>query len=298
MSTFLKIIIYTFSIAGVFFLIFTTFHTSQYSKIKNIEIDNEPNVNNVISLSASWFIDHRVVTENFGWNLKDNEIFLEKISGIDEIYSDASNSYFIKSNQDGAEIEILEGKFLFNINDLTKKYIFSHKWFIIEPLWTGIFYLDTKIPTDIKIFSKEALLDIKFKDLKTWEIVNNAYLYPHEYLKFNPLINSSIKNNADFIRVKSQVFKWWYTKDKISWKWINGYIVPQLLWKESTIFFENSLSNINNDLLINKEKYLKIESFSGWKIPWTDYVERFFSIFYNDSKKIIYYKNNIVIIII
>jgi len=201
MKFLIKTILYIATLFLFSFLIFSTFLSPQYEKIESLSIDNT--FEKYVILNSSW---------------ANNKIFIENISKIDSIYYSNTWSYNIQTKDQNILFKLNKGKFLLNINDLTKIYTFSYSWFIIQPLWTWIFYLDTTNKNNIKVFSKESILKIWFKDLKNWKILNTAFLYPHEYIIINPLRNRSIKNNADFIRVKSQVFKSWYINDKISYK--------------------------------------------------------------------------------
>lgn len=276
------------------FFVFSTFLSPQYEWVNDILIEENYNVYNAISLESNTGVILNQLQSNSWVLLNEGEIFLEKLSNIDEIYSSNTSTY-TKNIEDGKNIiELWKGLFLVKINDLTKEYLFSHKWFILKPLWTWMFYIDTLRASKITIFSKTSFLELWFKSIKAGNIINTAYLYPHEYIKFNPIKSESIKNNADFIRVKQQVFKGGYIYDKISNKSTIDSNIWKLLWEDALSFLKISLSKIHIDNLDNSKDFEKISEYKYWGFPWVEFIRKNISFFYNDSKKIVYYKNNII----
>jgi len=283
MNFLLKILWYIIITLLFLFLVFYTFLSPQYQRIESLKINNNFQKN----YSLSW-------------------VLVNNLSQLDNIYYTNSGSYTIKNIGNIIQIELWKGKFLFNINDLTKKYIISNKWIEIKPLWTWIFYLDTNHlnnfnNTDINIFSKESLLEIWYKNLKSWKIINNSYLYPHEYMKIKNLIlkginwkeESIIQKNTDFLRIKTQFFKSWYISDKITSSNPIKSTIWKIIWEKNINFLNISIDNINKNYKKDHLLVSYISKLESWDFPWVNYIKEHIFYFYNDAKKIIYYKNKI-----
>jgi len=291
MNFLIKIFLYIISTLLFGFLVFSTFLLPQYKKIESINTDNALSQYETIYLS---------------WGITEKKIFIENISQIDNIYYTNSWSYNKKIESDKIIFELNNGSFFININDLTKEYIFKSKWIKkssikISPLWTWLFYIDIN-NEKINILSKNTVLKLWFLDTKSWNLINNAYLYPHEIIKLKDLrlrnanwveINP-IQKNSDFLRIKKHYFKSLYIKTVISDNNNNNSLIWRSISKKSLNFFNATIKDINTKNKLYDKKYNYIKTLNSWNFPLLNYINNNITYLRNDSKKIVYYKNKII----
>ncbi len=284
----LRAIIWVFIVFWLLFLVFSTFLSPPYQKIESIDTNLYISKYNKIILNDEGIIVKESINDN---NQEESLLYLEKLSYADEIYTNNLKWYDLDNNI----INLNESwTYIFNFNDLNNNYIINHKWFNILPKWYWVFYVDIISETKIKIFSVNNLLELWFKDIKDFEVVNRAYLFPHEYFYIDNLLkNRSIKDN-DFIRVKDHIYKWAYVSNPILIENSDNSRLSVLIWDKWIEFLILALKNIYNLKKENLEKFNKLESYKYWWFPWVEKIKKYISFFYNDSKKIVYYKNILI----
>ncbi len=277
-------IIFTIIATSIFlFLVFVTFVTNTmetfekpyYTQLDTWTYELTKNSRDLFSLEKKWEIN-------------DDSILVEQIWLSNKIiYS--TWSIDIENNN----INLAPWLYFFDLRELDSDYTIKSEWFEVEKNWPWIFIVNTLNPKKNIVFSVSSLLDLKLKNFdNSEEEVSNLNLYPHSYLIFNPKKNIFVKN-ADLLKI-SQTFTLWYFNDKLySSDIVNKDFLELITLKDEKY---NKLTNYSllsirqdherkgkllNDFLIN----------NFWIIPWENLANKYFDYFVNDSKKIIYYKN-------
>ena len=290
MSKILNILLFIIFFLLFFFLIFLTFFVSQYNYIEEISYLN---FNSGIFGLSLWD-DSKVIEKKLDNSFSQSwsSIFVHKISYLDDLYFDTKESYEMSSSS----IYLNKpGIFLIDINDLSKDYKISHKWFLIEPLSIWKIFIDTNNSEKQLIFSIDSTFKLSFKNFQTGDILTESYFFPHQLIKFNPLRNLNLRK-ADFLRVTS-VLSPLYIKDRL-FDWSRPSDILSSHTSEDWFSFLNiALADIISKQRSNMDNYYKLNSISIWSFPGKDTIKKYASFFYNDSKKAVYYKNNILSIV-
>lgn len=100
----------------------------------------------------------------------------------------------------GKSVAIGKGLYFFRLGDVFEDVSVEHPNFRLQTLSRGNFYLDTRDPSAIKMFSVSALLTAELlADKKT---VTTAYVFPSTYFGYVPKYNTELKD-ADILRVST-----------------------------------------------------------------------------------------------
>lgn len=209
-----------------------------------------------ISLSKTWSIEESSLSwmDKITWSW----VFLEKISTLDEIYFNYKDSYKKIINWNDIKIELKDGIFAININDLSKNYSIYYDWFLVKPVSLWKVFINTKEKKKPLIFSLDSVFQLNLINDKS-EILTKTYLYPHQYIKLDFTKNLWIRN-IDSLRILTSFINW-YVKDPL---FKDNKIIEQLSaifpsWDKENMIFLNTLYknisiNINNSNL-EYEKY-------------------------------------------
>ncbi|MDD3645800.1 MAG: hypothetical protein PHH06_00165 [Candidatus Gracilibacteria bacterium] len=269
-------IVFTFI---AFFLVFFTFFINEDSSNTNYSellSNNEEGIFN-ISFSGTTIIESKEAT-NSG-------VFIQKLNSLDSIYFTEINSVSVlEDTNDLLKIKLDKGIYILDLNDLTKTYTVSANGFNIEPIGGGKIYVDTLSDQNL-VFSINSTFNLEFIDTEKQEIITSIYLFPHNYIKFYPEKNLGLAN-TDLYRIKTKISNGYF-----GYKLTNTLKINILLHEKGAGFF-NIVSKhfIKNDLL-NTDKYNIIDSLEFYSYPGKEYIDKYFSIFINKSKKKFYYKN-------
>lgn len=220
--------------------------------------------------------------------------YQDKVDEFDDIYITLSNSWFYQKYNKNWYVSVKTDLwlFLYKIRDLNKNYNINNKTFEIKPKSIWRFFVDSRDSSNIKIFSLDSILEVSLLDSsnkKSTQII----LYPHMWFSFNSNRNSLVKN-ADLLRIES-IFQVWYYKD--TFYSANPASFINSFYKSTDTFvlwFFNKLKQIDQ----NTKDFDKVEDFivkSDYSIPWLNYINKYFVIFLNNSKKSVYYQNNIIV---
>lgn len=276
---FFKIFLWIVFTFVVFFLVFFTFFISENSSKLDYLNLLEKDQSGIFNLSLSWTSVVESKEDTGSW------VYIQKLNNIDAIYyTEENSSAIIEDSKDTLRVKLDKWIFILDFNDLTKTYTISAEWFNLEPIWWGKIYVDTLSSPNL-VFSLNSTFNLEFKDITKQEVITSIYLFPHSYIKFYPEKNLWLAN-TDLYRIKTKVSNgyFWYkltNTDKINallhdkWAWFFDLV--------SKYFFKNDLENIT--------KYNMINSFESYTYPWKEYIDKYFSIFVNKSKKRFYYKN-------
>ena len=255
-----------------------------------------------------WFLSFILlvvlVNVSFFSNLNNNKVdldFLESaslswaninnINFLDNIYS--SIDYSFKITQDDSNIDIVLDKWVFilDLNDLTKKYKISWDWFNLDLKSTWDIYIDTTWDKNL-IFALDSTFVLNFLD-KDNKFMNSYFMYPHEFIKFNPKLTFSYKE-VDLYRIRT-VTKNGYFKYKLSdildlekKEYFNS-----ILWESNVDFFTEYIKNKKISLNNNTNFYQKIASLKPVSFPFSEYLIKYNSYFVNDSKRAVFLQNKI-----
>jgi len=213
--------------------------------------------------------------KTFSWAISD------KVSFYTTIYS-KNKDYTVEKNT------ISVGTWVYFIDS---RDVFSK---IIIKMWTnnvllngwGMVYINNneKYKTIVS-FNNKAEIDFINEDInKQWAKI---YLYPHMYFSFRPY-RFIKEEQVDSLRVSQLGTLKYFNQNFIDFLSQNKIV---FIKKDDLNFFKISLKDIldkqknySKELnILKNQNFLNIES--------SDYIEKYFSIFYNDRKKTIYYKN-------
>jgi hypothetical protein len=151
--------------------------------------------------------------------------------------------------------------------------------------WGWIVYIDNN-PKYKKIISFNNKIKVNFLNKNTNKKSVEVYLYPHMSFWFKPY-RFFKEEKADSLRV-SQLW---------DLKYFNQNFSEIINWDNNTFIKKNKISFLSQSLqniIKNQKKYSnqleELKNINFWNID-SFYIERYFSLFYNNRKKIIYYKN-------
>jgi len=262
------------------FLVLLTFFSGSDSDIKNFSVDKTSTWFFTVSGSGalSSLDDIANFEEAFGF---------EKVSAFDSIYFRWWSNYSVDSVDDMTTINLWKWEFIIDIKNLRETYMVTHQFFDIKLPSSGKIYVNTQDTKNYSIIPFNTIAQI---DLKEWDtFITSLYLYPHMYLRFNPLRSRFLKN-ADLVRLSSV-----FTLDsfdeslsKNNWK-----DLLTKLWIENADFLSSYLTLTKEIFIENEKKLDEIYAMDSWEFPWTSYLKRYFYLFLNDTKKKAYHKNSI-----
>lgn len=268
-----------FTILFVFIFWFFLF-ISTFSKTKEVVTFQNNNEIWYIDLSNKKLDDIKV-NENIGYNL----------NNVDNVYFNISEKSDFTLNNN--IFKLSKWLFLFNLYDLSTDYKIVWNWFTLKPISPWIFFMDLNDENNLKIFSIDSLLDMELLDLKDNSVSNQLKIYPNIWVKFNPKRNALVKN-TDFLRTQLLVnFKYFpnklFVNNKINIDWIS---------KAYSYYDKESLDFLSS---VFEYEYLSDQDFrdnakilSSTTVSWLKYIEKYYTFFLNDNKKIIYLKNKII----
>lgn len=98
----------------------------------------------------------------------------------------------------GNSVSIGKGLYFFRLGDIFRDISVEHSDFRIRTIGRGNFYLDTRDPVMIKMFSVSALLAADLLSGK--RTVTTAHVFPSTYFGYSPAYNTELKN-ADILRI-------------------------------------------------------------------------------------------------
>lgn len=159
--------------------------------------------------------------------------------------------------------------------------------------WGWIVYINNN-PENKTIFSFNNKVEIQFINKITKLNWIEVYLYPHMYLKFRPYRFEKLPR-ADTSRVWQLWILKYFNWDLIDLsKWNNLYFVKN----ENKIFLEKTILDILDKQKKYSIKFEKLKNNNLFNLNSSDFLEKYFSLFYNDRKKTVYYKNKILKLLI
>lgn len=281
----------------IFFLFIFVFVFSYFPGSKVNLIDINVKWNDYIWLSKilqkSWEYSYEKIKK-----IEKNIFTKDNIDKIDEFYfiPDSTKSYQSKITWNNVKIDIEEWLFFANIVDLTYSYNILNKNFTLTPKSPWKFYFDTRDSSKVKIFSFDSIVEISLLNPNNKEKLTTMVLYPHMNFTFNSSRNKIVKN-ADLLRLES-VFDINYIKDSFLTLKTDEFVkkIYKSENKEALSFLENIANIVYNKW--DFSKYSDINNLliqSSYTLPWINYITKYFVLFLNDSKKVIYYKNNVLI---
>jgi hypothetical protein len=182
-------------------------------------------------------------------------------------------------------------KYFSSFRWISEKYSFSGTWFSISQEWWGDVYIDTlTVPWKVFLYSVNVPVTLSLLNENSSEKYVDVHLTPHMYIEFQANRGKYLKN-ADRIRIET-VFKLGYI-GSLSDKWKDTLISDKYL-KSEDMFFSDVLTKINAN---SSELEKQITNFSLQEvsqISWYDIIQRYTSLFINDDKKLIFYKNKVL----
>ena len=258
-TLFYKIALWIIGIISILFLLFYTFSSSK----------NDKNFDNNFEITKIW-------TKTSSW------LTIDKINFYTTIYSKQKDYKIEKNNiKLGSWVYLIDSRDVFSTFDL---YMWKTKIIIS---WAGLVYVNNN--SGLKtIFSLNNKIKVELINQKTQKKWVEVFLYPHMYIKF---LEKRIKvEKADAFYASKLLWLSYFN-------WTFNDLLKQnniIRKKENKIFFNSVIKNIIN----NQKKYSqKLENFKKLNLAnkWLiNFLENYFSIFYNDRKKVVYYQNKIL----
>lgn len=271
----------------LFVLVFTYF-TPTKSNIDNFSFEN----NNQLWLFQLSKEGEKLKFEKTS-EQKENVFYKEKLNSLDEILFISDKNYKKTENKNDISLNISNWIFFLDIKDVNKNYKINQNSFYITPKSSWRFLFDTRDEKNIKIFSFDSILEIWLLNWANSEKLTQIVLYPHMSFTFNSDRNILVKN-ADLLRIET-IFSVNYFKKNLkldSYKDVWEFLYGQNIDKISSDFISSIFENVAQNIKQNNEKSNYIIKTSN--IVWIDYITKYFVLFLNDSKKIVYYKNDIL----
>lgn len=228
-------------------------------------------------------------------NLKIKTIYTDNLNTIDNVYLYWEYNWFYKKNftDTNSQFVLWDGIFLFNISDLSNNYSIKSSGFIIKPLSPWKIYIDSRDKTKVKVFSFDSVFTLELTDTTSNQVMTKLNMYPKFSISFNIQRNKILKN-ADLLRLETisdiTYIEWNIIDSKIQ---LNNIFYNELynIKDDSYDFLASTLSTIYLDYksTLDGSPFLV----TRW-IPGASFINQYFSFFYNDSKKIAYYKVDII----
>ncbi|PZM86606.1 hypothetical protein DLH72_00455 [Candidatus Gracilibacteria bacterium] len=225
--------------------------------------------------------------------IENGDLKVKYINVSDKILS-YKGSFNLTEEKQKTSISFEKGVFLVNINSLDKNYFISSEGFNLETQGPNTFFIDNT-DSRVKIISIDSILKLNFLNVKSQETSNSIYLYPNQYIFFDPNKNFLIKN-ADLFRITQLLSLGYFNESIIKY----GKINPE--FKKIFLSKDENISKITSQLLLYlyfeiKEKQNEIKDFLSkkfFKIPGEDLMLKYSFLLLNKEKKAIYIKNKIL----
>ncbi len=241
----------------LFFLILTFYTFFSWEK-KEL---NKPDFN----ISKIW-------VETLSWAISD------KIDFHTTIYSKNKDYKIIKNN-----ILLWTWVYLIDSRDIFSEKIINMWTNNIIINWGWLVYINNN-PNKKLIVSFNNKIKIEFINKISGKKWAEMYLFPHMYFYFRPFRFLNLEQ-VDSLRI-SQLGTLSYFNN--SFKNLDEF---DFIKEKNKDFIKVVFERI----IKNQKKYSKklneIKNKNIWNIVWEDFIEKYFSLFYNDRKKVIYYKN-------
>ncbi len=319
MLQYFRFILYVITGFFLFIFVYITFYSDQYRGHKNY----------VPSVSLGQYIlkyddkntevlKKKIATKDDISDIDNAQIFWDNQTLLDNFYMQARSAakYSKKYKSWKAEIQVWDGEYYFSFRDPKNENIIYGENFKIEVLSPWNLYIrDT---TDsLWFYSAIGIYKIFIKDQLTENYINSFYIFPWMYAKWTKYAESSVDSGYDKIvnelfyinnlqlTTKSYNDPKWPKQLLHSFKflylpyslygdsWINTEF-RKIFWSESFNFLDIVISQEQEVTEDFKNQYRHFEYFSDYDshIFWN--ISKYFYVFFNDSKKVVYYKNQIL----
>lgn len=274
---FSKFIIAIFvSLLGLFVLFFTFF---QWSSAKVTSILSS----NTLSFSwvAVWSFDGEMYKESHDTSTT-GDFFIERFSHLDSLYVESLLSYERKSTD---ELLLKNGRFVLDFRDVSKEHTFSWSWFFWNILGEGRVFIDTMEQDTVSIFSQSATVKISLLDLE-WKTMTEMFLYPHMSFTFTPTRNQFVEK-WDIVRMTSVHTLSYLHQSLFRKEWYETLTT----YFQDTLFFSGVWKHIKYLEKLSSKQVKEISDIFVFHFPGEAYIEKYYSLFINQEKQKIYYKN-------
>ncbi len=275
---FLKILLSIISFSIVYVLLTITFFwNTKYEAFSSVSLENEW----IFDLKSNWnsnFIEQKINKWIIKW------FFLDRFNKIDNILFSKKDSYTKKELNNKITINISDSKYFFFLAD-NKNYEILYNWFKLSLVWPAKFYINSEELSKIEILSIDNLLNLDLFDNLNKDLKTRVYIYPHMYFAYKPF--SETPTNADLLRV-SQIHEFTYINDSL-------YNLKSDFFQYYTTldnyFFKNSLKYFYYLQKNSNKIFSEIKSDVKFSIPGKDFIESYYLLFINKSKKTAYLKD-------
>ena len=213
------------------------------------------------------------------------KIIYEKNTDIfTSLYSNTTN-YTITDSQERLDIMLWTGAYLINARTPFKEvHINAWGYQILLEKWWMIYVENLAKKSLVVSLNTVAELQFRAKD----EIGASMYVYPHMYVWFK-VDRFQGKTELDSLRLSQLATLWYFWEDFSEFSESNVYWLmrnPDFISDTLDIVSRNKKNN--NDFLRNNIA----ENVD--QIPWIEYIEKYFLLFYNERKKLVYHQNKIL----
>lgn len=288
MSLISRVFFIFISVLTLFVLFFFTFFL-RTSVLVDYEVKSHPAWLYKLYIN-DWNIEETNIIEI--WDNSWSGIYVDRLNIIDDFYV-LNNDYVKNVDWRNVNIEIWSWEYIIDIKTITNSYSVTNKFFKLDLLWPWKFYFSTKDPENFVIFSLDSLGKLHL-NANIWKKWTDMYLFPHMYLDFHTMYSFK-SNNYDILKLKTtrqKNFNLWYFKDSLFSK---GEINNNIFAIDNLLIETDFFKNVNNLTLIDyRQAKINFDLLQESKVSdfvGLNYINKYFWIFLNDSKKKIYYKN-------
>lgn len=321
MLKYLRIVLYALTGFFLFIIIYITFFSNQYKWLQNVVDYTQPNFYTIEwEKNEKW--DITIEQEAMGsWELlldSEEGILWDKNTPYDSYYVSYEwwDTYERKTEWSEEIITIWDGEYLFDLNDSLKKYTIQSKDFRVEVVAQWTLYVKNW-ERRVGFYSFDGIFKVEFKDIYTDEYTSSFYVFPWMYAKgskyrkqtwvdeeiaatnelfyINNLQLSTKKKKQDSdTNVIMYSFSFIYNS---SYSYVTGWVstsLKKIVWA-TTDFLDISVLHNRKEKEKFREKNSYFEQLKTFKKPLFWELEGYLSIFFNKSKKSVYYKNLILV---
>lgn len=233
------------------------------------------------------------IEKTFSWNLNEKWLYVDYLSILDKVYYLWKyQSWFILEKN---EIILKDWFYIFELQSIWEDFVIKNEYLKIKPLSPWKIFIDIRDKKPAKIFSFNWVYELEFFNKN--EKLTKLVLYPHMYFSFLESRVKAFKNTQlsrlEQITVLKYISKTFNLLNIDS----NDYFYFDFYSKNDVdidLFFVNSLNFIYKKENIESYDLKNMDFLEKKYLRWVDYINKYFTLFFNDDKKIIFYKKNIL----
>lgn len=267
--------------------------------------------------TASWSIHKQELSSIEDFDFKESDLmFVDTPSKFESFYAKIPNSdeYSRIESTEKNILEIWEWEFYLSLKDTAKPYQIVGERFEIEVISEGTIYIKNS-GRRIGFYSFDGIFKINYQDSYTEDYASVFYVFPWMYAKGTQFQEqedvdkkSDAENELFYInnlqltgkkqrsssdsKVLMYSFNFIYNPDTAyGSEWVTRELRKILGLEASGTFLDWVYIQEEKNKKIFKNSYAHLELLQDYEKPIFEEIQGYFSIFFNTSKKIVYYQN-------